>query len=102
MTEEKKLYPLGTIVYLKEGTQKIMIVGRGVVYQDEETKSEAFVDYMGCVYPEGIDPNQTIFFNEENIDQVVHEGYADEEEERFLKVYSEWENSINIPKKKID
>ncbi|MGK0551149.1 DUF4176 domain-containing protein [Enterococcus faecalis] len=102
MTNQKKLYPLGTIVYLKEGTQKIMVVGRGVVYQDEGTKSDAFVDYMGCAYPEGIDPNQTIFFNEENIDQVVYEGYADEEEERFLKVYSEWENSINIPKKKID
>lgn len=99
---EKKLSPLGTIVYLKEGTQKVMVIGRGVVYQDEETESEVFVDYMGCSYPAGIDPNQTIFFNEENIDQIVHEGFSDEEEQRFVKVYEEWESDINIPKKKID
>ncbi|WP_207694352.1 hypothetical protein DOK67_0000938 [Enterococcus sp. DIV0212c] len=99
---EKKLYPLGTIVYLKEGTQKIMVVARGVVYQDEETKSDVFVDYMGCAYPEGIDPSQTLFFNEENIDQVVHEGFSDEDELRFIKVYEEWESGLNIPKKKID
>ena len=45
----EKLYPLGTVVYLKEGTEKLMVIGRGVVYQDQETKSEMFVDYMGCV-----------------------------------------------------
>lgn len=99
---EKNIYPLGTVVFLREGTQKVMIVGRGVVYQDENTNSEVFVDYMGCAYPAGIDPNQTIFFNEENIDRVVHEGYSDDEELRFIEVYKEWEQDINIPKKKID
>ena len=49
----EKLYPLGTVVYLKEGTEKLMIIGRGVVYQDQETNSEMFVDYMGCLYPSG-------------------------------------------------
>lgn len=38
-----------------------MVVGRGVVYQDDELKSEAFVDYMGCLYPAGINPNNTMF-----------------------------------------
>ena len=58
----EKLYPLGTVVYLKEGTEKLMVIGRGVVYQDQETNSEMFVDYMGCLYPSGINPNNTIFF----------------------------------------
>ncbi|EGP5130204.1 hypothetical protein UL360_002663 [Enterococcus faecium] len=34
MTE--KLLPLDTIVYLKEGTAKLMIVGRGASFEDEE------------------------------------------------------------------
>ena len=33
----KKLLPLGSIIYLQEGTQKLMIVGRGVIFDDEET-----------------------------------------------------------------
>lgn len=97
-----KLYPLGTVVYLKEGTEKLMIVGRGVIYQDQETDSETFVDYMGCLYPVGINPNNTIFFNQDNIDKVVFEGFIDEEEERFVEIYKNWEESITIPKKKID
>lgn len=28
----KKLLPLGSIIYLQEGTQKLMIVGRGVIF----------------------------------------------------------------------
>lgn len=99
---KKKLYPLGTVVYLKEGTQKVMIVGRGVVYHDDEENSDVFVDYMACAYPDGIDPNQSIFFNEENIDQIVSVGYEDEEETRFVKIYREWESNLEIPKKKID
>ena len=29
MNKSKELLPLGSIVYLKEGTQKLVIVGRG-------------------------------------------------------------------------
>lgn len=97
----KKLYSLGTVVYLEDGTQKIMVVGRGVVYKDEEEEKEVYTDYMGCSFPEGIDPNNTLFFNHENIDQVLFEGYDDDDNQRFLKIYETWENDLNIPKKKI-
>ena len=77
------MLPLGTIVYLQEGTQKLMIIGRGVLYTDEESQTDKFMDYMGCLYPEDIDPKKTIFFNQEDIDQVVFKGYSDESEIRF-------------------
>lgn len=35
MTDSNKILPLGSIVYLKEGTKKLMVVGRGIVYTDE-------------------------------------------------------------------
>ncbi|EFM30174.1 DUF4176 domain-containing protein [Streptococcus gallolyticus] len=97
----QELLPLGSVVYLQEGTEKLMIIGRGIVYQDEETNTEVFVDYMGCIFPTGINPNNTIFFNQENIDRVVFEGLKDEDEERFLQVYDEWLKKIDVPKKEI-
>lgn len=36
-THTQEMLPLGTIVYLQEGTQKLMIIGRGVLYTDEES-----------------------------------------------------------------
>lgn len=96
-----QLYPLGTVLYLQDGTEKVMVVGRGVIYQDEETNLDVFVDYMGCLYPTGVNPNNTIFFNHENIDRIVFEGLKDDEEERFLQVYEEWLKKVTVPKKEI-
>lgn len=98
----QELLPLGTVVYLQEGTEKVMVVGRGVVYHDEAENTDVFVDYMGCLYPIGVNPTNTIFFNQENIDRVIFEGLKDEEEERFLQVYDEWQKKITVPKKQIN
>ena len=95
MTE--KLLPLGTIVYLKEGTAKLMIVGRGASFEDEE--GQKFTDYIGVIYPNGIDPQDALFFNHEDIDKIVFVGYSDEEETRFLEVYEEWIENLEKSKK---
>ena len=100
MDKNKKMLPLGSIVLLKEGMQKLVIVGRGAVYTDQITGEDAFADYMGAIYPTGINPETTIFFQHENIDKVVFEGYSDEEEERFLEIYADWKQ--NLDKKKSD
>ena len=34
----KKLLPLGSVVLLEEGLQKLVIVGRGAVYTDQQSK----------------------------------------------------------------
>lgn len=91
MTE--KLLPLGTIVYLKEATAKLMIVGRGAAFNDGD--EQKISDYIAVVYPNGIDPEDALFFNHEDIDEVVFEGYSDDEEERYLKVYDEWKAQSN-------
>lgn len=97
----QKLYPLGTIVYLEEGTKKIMIIGRGAVMHDDNLEEDVMYDYVGCLYPQGINPEDGLFFNHDNIDRVIFEGYQDEEEERFLQVYDEWVNETNYPKNEI-
>jgi len=97
-TEE--LLPIGSIVLLKEGLQKLMIVGRGTIYTDQETGKDTFADYMAVLYPTGLNPETTIFFNHEYIDQVVFRGYSDEEELRFLEVYEEWKKNLENSSKK--
>lgn len=91
MTETKKLLPLGSIVLLEEGLQKLVVVGRGAVYEDQETGEDTFADYMGVLYPTGMNPETTIFFQHDNIDKVVFTGYSDEEEDRFLEIYKVWQ-----------
>ncbi|MBO1103187.1 DUF4176 domain-containing protein [Enterococcus hirae] len=91
---EEKLLPIGSIVLLEEGLQKLMVVGRGVVYTDQASGKDTFADYMSVLYPTGLNPETTIFFNHENIDKVVFRGYVDEEETRFLEVYEEWKKNL--------
>lgn len=92
----KALLPLGSIIYLDEATTKLMIVGRGSIFEsDGET---VYSDYVGVVYPEGINPEDAIFFNHDNIEKVVFKGYEDEEENRFMEVYANWEQSLTVKK----
>ncbi|MGG5341238.1 DUF4176 domain-containing protein [Enterococcus sp. AZ192] len=76
---------LGTIVYLKEGRTKVMIINRGPIVEKEGMSF--LYDYAGCVYPLGMNPEQVLYFNDDNIDKVIFEGYRDEDEERFEELY---------------
>ncbi len=47
---------------------------------------------------------QVYYFNEEDIDEVIFEGYHDEEEERVSKLIEKWKqkDGKNIPKGKTE
>ncbi|MED0987644.1 DUF4176 domain-containing protein [Bacillus paramycoides] len=76
-----QLFPIGSIVILKEGTKKLMIFGRK---QQVETDEVRKFDYMGCPYPEGyLNPDFTYLFNHNDIQEVVSTGYEDQEERTF-------------------
>lgn len=91
--------PLGSIIYLDEATAKLMIVGRGPIFESDG--DNVYSDYVGVIYPEGINPEDAIFFNHENIEKIVFEGYKDEEEERFMEVYKDWESELKVKKIKM-
>lgn len=63
MIKNEELLPLGSIVYLEEGTVKLMIVGRGVIYDDPDGTGQLFADYMGILYLAGLQQNQLYFSN---------------------------------------
>jgi hypothetical protein len=89
------MLPIGSIVYLNEGTSKLMILNRGPIIElDGEQK---MFDYSACVYPQGLVVDSVLYFNEENIDEVIFEGFKDSDEDRFHSLYKQWleENDIN-------
>ena len=97
----EKVLPLGSIVYMKRGTQKLMILNRGP--QIELNGELQMFDYSGCVYPVGLVVEKALYFNAENIDKVLFEGYSDEDENKFNEFYQEWlaANGKNVVKGKV-
>lgn len=94
----ENILPIGSIVYLKEGNQKLMVLNRGVtIEQDGES---VLFDYSAAMYPMGMNPEQLFYFNQEDVDRVVFQGYSDIDEERFVQLYQNWliENESTIKK----
>jgi hypothetical protein len=69
--------PLGSIVLLNGGIQKIIIISRGLIV--ENNGQELFFDYAGVPYPRGLVGDSVAYFNADNIAKVVFEGYSDED-----------------------
>ncbi|GAX48467.1 DUF4176 domain-containing protein [Pseudolactococcus reticulitermitis] len=95
---DNNILPIGTILYLKEGTQKLMILNRGSVI--EISGESVLFDYSAAIYPVGLNPEQVLYFNKEDIDEIVFEGYNDDEEKRFVQLYEEWEKNEGSKLKK--
>lgn len=93
----EKYLPIGTIVLLKNATKNVMITG--FASMSPETGEQIF-DYSGCPYPEGfLNYNEVCVFNHDQIDKVVFQGYADEQEDEFKKLLVEQLEKIKEEKK---
>ena len=79
---EEDFLPVGSVVLLKEATRPVVVIGYMVV---EEGQSEIW-DYLGCAYPIGVIGNENnLLFQKNQIDKVLHIGFANEEGKQFLK-----------------
>lgn len=74
--KRNQFLPIGTIVQLNDQENKVMICGRQQV--DLETNEE--YDYIGCEYPYGLDGENALLFNGEQIQLVYFLGYQDLDE----------------------
>ena len=84
---------IGSIIYLKEGSQKLMIINRGSIVEIEG--QNYLFDYSACKYPVGVVEDQIYYFNEENIDNVIFEGYSDQDETRFQELFKEMMDNLD-------
>ena len=82
--------PLGSVVLLHGGIQKLLIIARGInTRQDDQT---VFFDYGAVLYPEGLTGDRMAYFDHDAVNKVVFYGYDDEDS----KTYSENINNYLI------
>ncbi|MDR0299879.1 MAG: DUF4176 domain-containing protein [Streptococcaceae bacterium] len=87
--KQEQLLPVGSVVYLKGGTLKVVIISRGeLVKKTIADEKPIYYDYFAGLYPQGYDNERNYYFNQENIEKVIFKGYQDEEEKRYLEVLS--------------
>ena len=89
-----KYLPIGTVLLLKGGKKKVMIIGYFPEGVQEGKKVSC--DYLGCLFPEGVlDFEKGLAFNNEQIDKVYFLGFADDE---YIAFFSEFNKLLQEKK----
>lgn len=86
--EKTDFLPLGSIVIIRGGVKKTMIIARGIA-ADVGVGPKRF-DYGGCLYPEGLISDQLLYFNHEDINKIVFTGFSDEDNELMVENINGW------------
>ena len=86
--EKVEFLPLGSIVVIRGGIKKIMIIARALAVQIQD--SPKVFDYAGCLYPEGLIGDQILQFNHADIIKVVFKGFADDDEPLMVSKINDW------------
>lgn len=75
-----KYLPVGSVVLLREGKKRVMIIGRG---QRDQSSGDSW-DYLACPYPEGfLGVDYAYLFNHDKIERTFFIGFQDGEELAF-------------------
>ena len=88
--------PIGSVVILNGGIQKLMIISRGMVIQ--RNGKQYLFEYGGCIYPQGLVSDKLLYFNNEDISEVIFEGYRDEDDARMINNLDKWTEEKNFEK----
>ncbi|MCA2389133.1 MULTISPECIES: DUF4176 domain-containing protein [Lactococcus] len=74
MRELKEFLPLGSVVLLAGGNEKLMIIG----YKQAGLESNSELDYSAIVIPEGYQNLKSIrYFNQEEVVYIFQMGFLD-------------------------
>lgn len=91
------LLPIGSIVHLQDGNIDLMITSRAQLFNDKGRLG--YFDYTAVFYPTGVtEENKFVFFNREDVQAVIFEGYRNEEEKHFSEHYDEQISKVPYPK----
>lgn len=89
----KDLLPIGTVVLLKGGIKKLVIMG---IKQADVEKPDTEFDYVGVLYPEGYLGSDTLYlFNHTDINDIIFKGYSNPERTEFLQTVEQLYNEDN-------
>lgn len=102
---ENGILPLGTVVTLTDGDgTELMIIGRGMVIQvGKWIKKDIYYDYGAVCIPKGLDaPENVCFFNKEQVFEVLHRGFVNDDELVYQENYDTWILNLNLEKGDVD
>lgn len=86
--EKVEFLPLGSIVKIRGSIRKAMVIGRGLMTVVGDRA--LFFDYGGVLYPEGILGDQVLYFNHQDVEEVIFKGYENEENTELVKNLNQW------------
>ena len=86
--EKNDYIPLGSVVYLKGGIKKLLIVARAINVVNNG--KQYFFDYGGVLYPEGITGDQMAYFNHDDIGSVFFRGCDDDENKGMTEAINQF------------
>ena len=85
------LLPIGSIVLLKEGEKKIMVIG---YLQSLEDGDGTVYDYSACLFPEGyLGAEEVYLFNQDQIENIYYIGYQDREQIDYMEKISQYKET---------
>ncbi len=86
--QASELLPIGSVVLLRGGQKKLMIIGLLQGVQDGENRKA--YDYIGVLFPEGfMNVDSLVLFNHNQIDIVSFIGCDNEERQVFMERVSD-------------
>lgn len=90
-----EMYKLGSVVYVRESYDQYMVISRFV--PELKDNKEVYYDYLLVKLPIGIgDDAGTVVVNDEEIEELIFEGYADEEEQIYIDEIKAWIESEKL------
>lgn len=95
---ERKHLPLGTVVKIVGSSENYMIVSQFPAVAINQ--KNGYFDFGGVPLPIGLSSKNVVFFNLDDISEILFVGYIDKEFQGFMARYDELVGSIKYPKHK--
>ncbi|MGV0167247.1 DUF4176 domain-containing protein [Furfurilactobacillus sp. WILCCON 0119] len=80
--------PIGTIVSLKGIDEKLLIVSK--VPMTEQNQQKVYFDYGATLIPTGLSGEKVFFFNSEDIDEIAYPPYEDVNTQEFQEALDKY------------
>lgn len=99
MSEQKRPLPVGSVVQVNGSDQNFIIISQLPIAEIEG--KQGYFDFGAAMLPVGLSTQEMIFFNSEDIDNLIYLGYIDADFQSFSNQYDEILSKIQYEKLEI-